>query len=371
MVVVAALLVGEACTIEIAEQLRRSCGNGRIDAGEVCDDGNHVNGDGCSANCRSQESCGNGIVDPGETCDDGNQASGDGCSANCGSQESCSNGIIDPGETCDDGNQVSGDGCSADCRSWEVCGNGVVDMGEVCDDGNLSDGDECSAACRLTSPIAITAGLHLWLRADVGVLSPDGDHVARWSDQSGNGRDASMALPVRQPQRVAGALNGLPVLRFGGAQSMYLDRFATPTTFTVFVVGRRQDQRDDFDMILGPGGSSPNHQLRWQNTGQLLLVGFAWLQPIVSIPIGSPDDVYHMLTIRYDGSILAVSRDGGAPSTSRLTTSGAWTLASIGSWYSSHFLRGDLAEIVIYERALSAPEERMVTAYLRQKYHLP
>src|SRR5450755_2201622 len=27
--------------------------------------------------------CGNGTIDPGETCDDGNVASGDGCSATC------------------------------------------------------------------------------------------------------------------------------------------------------------------------------------------------------------------------------------------------------------------------------------------------
>jgi len=29
----------------------------------------------------------------------------------------CGNGVVDAGEACDDGNQVSGDGCSADCKS--------------------------------------------------------------------------------------------------------------------------------------------------------------------------------------------------------------------------------------------------------------
>jgi len=63
--------------------------------------------------------CGNGVVDPGEQCDDGNTVSGDGCSASC-RLEACGNGILDPGEQCDDGNLVSGDGCSAGCR-LEVC----------------------------------------------------------------------------------------------------------------------------------------------------------------------------------------------------------------------------------------------------------
>ena len=43
------------------------CGNGSVDPGEVCDDGNTIPGDGCSADCRLQ--CGNGIVEPPEICD--------------------------------------------------------------------------------------------------------------------------------------------------------------------------------------------------------------------------------------------------------------------------------------------------------------
>src|SRR5204863_2664128 len=48
------------------------CGNNFITSPEVCDDGNTFNGDGCSADCLSNEVCGNGIVDPadGEQCDD-------------------------------------------------------------------------------------------------------------------------------------------------------------------------------------------------------------------------------------------------------------------------------------------------------------
>ena len=46
---------------------------------------------------------------------------------------------------------ASGDGCSADCRSDEICGNGVLDgvTGEACDDGNLAGGDGCDAGCQL------------------------------------------------------------------------------------------------------------------------------------------------------------------------------------------------------------------------------
>jgi uncharacterized delta-60 repeat protein len=58
------------------------CGNGTMDLGELCDDGNTVSGDGCDANCTAT-ACGNGIVTTGEQCDDGNLIDGDGCSSTC------------------------------------------------------------------------------------------------------------------------------------------------------------------------------------------------------------------------------------------------------------------------------------------------
>ncbi len=144
---------GDGCSADCLSD--ETCGNGVADAaaGEICDDGNAAGGDGCSADCLSDETCGNGIVDAaaGEICDDGNAAGGDGCSADCLSDETCGNGIVDAaaGEMCDDGNTVGRDGCSADCGSDEACGNNIIDeeMGEMCDDGNRIAGDGCSAGC--------------------------------------------------------------------------------------------------------------------------------------------------------------------------------------------------------------------------------
>jgi len=67
------------------------CGNGKLEKGEQCDDGNTEGGDGCSAACAVERRerpayvprCGNGVRDPGEACDDGNTAGGDECSADC------------------------------------------------------------------------------------------------------------------------------------------------------------------------------------------------------------------------------------------------------------------------------------------------
>jgi cysteine-rich repeat protein len=57
----------------------------------------------------------------------------------------CGNGALDVGEACDDGNRRSGDGCRADCGKVEACGDAVVDEGEACDDGNGNPADRCDA----------------------------------------------------------------------------------------------------------------------------------------------------------------------------------------------------------------------------------
>jgi cysteine-rich repeat protein len=62
----------------------------------------------------------------------------------------CGNGALEEGEACDDGNTHAGDGCSATCtiEVLPVCGNGIVEAGEECDDGNTHGGDGCSATCK-------------------------------------------------------------------------------------------------------------------------------------------------------------------------------------------------------------------------------
>ncbi|MEZ4366547.1 MAG: hypothetical protein R2939_09705 [Kofleriaceae bacterium] len=149
-----------ACRDGVCRIIR--CGDGVIDPPEVCEDGNALDGDGCSRDCLSDETCGNGVRDAGEACDDGNLVDGDACQATC-TLPRCGDGVRDAGEVCDDGNTDAGDGCDALCLSDETCGNGVVDLaaGEACDCGGpdflgpiaatcagLPNSDDPAATCR-------------------------------------------------------------------------------------------------------------------------------------------------------------------------------------------------------------------------------
>jgi hypothetical protein len=217
-------------------------------------------------------------------------------------------------------------------------------------------------------PSVPTSGLGLWLAAD-GLALSNGSKVSTWPDQSGNGRNGVMATLSRQPTFVTNALNGRPVVRFGGAQSLSLNTPVQPTTFSVFVVGKNSKPTESFSMILGPGGNWPNNQLRWENGSQALFVGTSNGMPVVTSSIGNTR-VYHVLSATYTGSTLSVYRNGGLISTHSFSTNGPWTLAQVGAWYSSHFMQGDLAEVMVYDRSLPSSERSSVESYLRSKYAL-
>lgn len=110
------------------------CGDGLVDSGEACDDGNAADTDGCTADCRFAR-CGDGIVWKGvEGCDDQNDVDSDACRNNC-ALPTCGDGSLQEGEECDDGNTDDTDDCTSRCF-FAKCGDGFVHAGaEACDPG--------------------------------------------------------------------------------------------------------------------------------------------------------------------------------------------------------------------------------------------
>ena len=109
------------------------CGDGTLHPQcEQCDDGvgnSDVAPDACRTDCTLPR-CGDGVVDGGEECDDGNQESCDGCSRHCAIEPglACGDGIANPacGQYCDDGNAIAGDGCDPSCALERIPGGGAA-----------------------------------------------------------------------------------------------------------------------------------------------------------------------------------------------------------------------------------------------------
>ncbi|TPV94268.1 MAG: hypothetical protein B7733_16310 [Myxococcales bacterium FL481] len=118
--------------------------------------------------------CGNGVVESGEQCDDGNDSNMDSCTNAC-ELPRCGDGYYQngAGEQCDDGNNSNGDACTNECKAAQ-CGDGFVRSGvEECDDGNVDNSDDCLDTCE-----AATCGDgHVWTgheECDLGDAGADG-----------------------------------------------------------------------------------------------------------------------------------------------------------------------------------------------------
>ena len=112
------LFLGVACAALFAcPPPRAVCGNGKVETGEACDDGNTTSGDGCEADCLNTSTGGGGggaVGGGGGVTGGGGGTTGGGG----GGVPSCGNGITDGAELCDDGNRTAGDGCESDCMSF-------------------------------------------------------------------------------------------------------------------------------------------------------------------------------------------------------------------------------------------------------------
>ncbi len=130
----------------------QECGNGIVEGDEACDDGNDIDNDECSNDCKIP-GCGDGVVQEPEECDDGNDIDTDECTNGC-KLAFCGDGKIwDGEEECDDGNQDNTDACLNTCKVAS-CGDGHLWAGnEVCDDG-FNDGsyNGCMPDCNSLGP---------------------------------------------------------------------------------------------------------------------------------------------------------------------------------------------------------------------------
>ncbi|MBU1241557.1 hypothetical protein KKF84_00010 [Myxococcota bacterium] len=140
-----------------------TCGNGTVETGEECDDGNVISGDGCSAQCYTElfEICDNKTDDDGDgliDCADPECFSDQTCEG-----EICNNGIDDDSDgfvDCDDPECLESDFCiqSEDCTNGKDDDfNGYTD----CADSQCSTHPLCGGCDPHESHVEIIPGVSL------------------------------------------------------------------------------------------------------------------------------------------------------------------------------------------------------------------
>jgi len=163
------------------------CGDGVLNPGEECDDGNQHDDDECLPGC--VWACGDGVVNVVEICDTGIAASQPGaCPTDCDDSNACTTDIL-VGSACqtecvhgDIGSCLDDDGCcpsacdeTSDNDCSAVCDNGAIEPGETCDpisscpttcddqntctdDSMAGDPSTCDVVCANAAITACTGG---------------------------------------------------------------------------------------------------------------------------------------------------------------------------------------------------------------------
>jgi len=226
--------------------------------------------------------------------------------------------------------------------------------------------------------------LGLWLKADAGVTLVSGA-VDAWADQSGNGRNFSAPASANRPA-YSNTLNGLPVLTFdgstdylaGNAASLSLSQnVGALTLFCIFsheVASLSRVFQDSMNanpqLSRATIGTSATQYMSGQrrlesDTAQNVEGGTRIDEPVIFTSVinyqaANITSYLNGVEIANQAYQASGNTENNLSQRSRIAASVATTPAG--------FLSGIVAELVVYQRAISVEERNSVERYLSVKW---
>ena len=240
--------------------------------------------------------------------------------------------------------------------------------------------------------------LNLWLKADEGIeLGQDG-RISVWKDNSGNGNNATIAQNpqagenLTSPTLVEDGYNGKPVVRFNGTSDgmqFPFDNLDQTAEATVVIVSSSKSDRSDTmggdnipllyfheygagwsKFVVTPTQSNINARFgsgsSADNGGFMLYerpenIGDSFSTTMV-VKNGASETIYV-------GDQQVMNRDNGAAVFTNVKDDiGYIGRYPVGSHSENWYNQSDVAEIMIYNRALGLAEIQQINAYLNEKY---
>lgn len=219
------------------------------------------------------------------------------------------------------------------------------------------------------------AGLHLWLAASDLQLS-QGATVQQWPDKSGRQNNATQATLSKRPiySGFSGP-NDDPAVSFATGQ--YLD-------LPAFMAGKQAGEiftvlRSGGDPLTDVGSNVPysfgntGDDTTYPNAAGVIVESFGQDNgQNTADPASSLVDAFHIYNAAVTPSNLSAWLDGAALSSAALAFNFGFTSPHYigrGALVTSYF-GGEICEIIVYDRVLSAAERSQVVQYLSDKYQL-
>lgn len=237
---------------------------------------------------------------------------------------------------------------------------------------------------KITPPNAVS-GLLAWYKSDKGVTLVSGA-VDSWADQSGNGHTATAAASTNRPA-YSNTINGKTVLTFDGssdyltanALATHLNGNDTPFSL-LFAVKPATTTPSTFGNVFSAGssaGANYYHALSYRSDSYIG-VGRRAVFPD-SVDLSSSPTTYttnvQVLSMVFSGTTVNVYVNGTAVISAAALNVG--TLGTnlnrigIGAFVRNtvvNYFQGDIAELCVYDSALSAANRAAIEFYLKSRW---
>jgi hypothetical protein len=244
-----------------------------------------------------------------------------------------------------------------------------------------------TAVTAFSQTLTVTDGLALWLRADMGVTTNENGLVIQWDDQSGNVNHASQTTELQMPLLVPNAISNKPALRFDGSANAgehdflnipHAESLAFTGDFTTLFVIKVDDFANYNAVWSKTAGNlpAPTDLYTDINAGTMRVYrGNGTGTGLSSVASAQPlrAGAYLVLGVDINGTTATHYLNAQPNGTGIVNTNTADTLQDVKIGTRNDLftkMRGDIAEILIYNRSLSETERNTAFNYLQTKYGL-
>lgn len=240
----------------------------------------------------------------------------------------------------------------------------------------------------ITAPTEPAGTQTLWLKADTGVTAPASSgisYVNTWADQSGNSNNLAQTTAARKPWLYSSVWNGESAIHFDGSNDYLFKAIATDhdlndPEMTIFVVTTRDTASSTKNIMVFKDGTSTNegYELKYDSSGKFQFLfgdgsAIRTVETGADYATGSAGRAHILTATIEDNPEIALRVMGKLAASSSSHTyrpnSSSATFA-IGSQILSNYFKGEIAEVIIYNRVLTDAEIEQTEGYLASKYGL-